>query len=250
MFRKHATQTTSALAIAGLMLVGCAGSRLVSAPAEAPTDMGWKAANQDLETKVNYIVQPDGPGSWVKGAKWIEMKVSLRTLMDSDMTLEKFELIDHRGVYLGSDYASLSQLESTSDSLAKSYAAPMTAAAVTAAGSALAMSGAMAGSTGAGMIPILGGLSQLGPLVSIMGQNGDNGEVKDRQAIEAEFKRRRLTTPLRLGGNAALDGALFFPITPQPRALIIHYRNAKGTSAQLKLALEMTTSSDPKRVEQ
>ena len=101
------------------MLVGCAGSRLVSAPAEAPTDMGWKAANQDLETKVNYIVQPDGPGSWVKGAKWIEMKVSLRTLMDSDMTLERFELIDHRGVYRGSDYASLSQLESTSDSLAK-----------------------------------------------------------------------------------------------------------------------------------
>lgn len=249
MFPKHATQTISAFAIGGLMFVGCAGSRLVSAPAEAPTDLGLKAANQDIEAKVNYIVQPDGPGSWVKGAKWIELKVSLRTLTDADMTLEKFDLIDHRGVYVGSDYESLSQLESKTDSLSQMQAGKMANAAVTA-GTAVAMSGAMAGRAGMSMMPILGSLTQLGSLTSMIGQDGPGAEAKDAAAIEAEFQKRRLTTPLKLSGKAVLDGGLFFPIMPQPRALIIYYQNANGVEGKLKLVLDKSETSEIKRVAQ
>jgi hypothetical protein len=250
MFSKHATQTISAFAIGGLMFVGCAGSRLVSAPAEVLTDVGLKAANQDIEAKVNYIVQPDGPGSWVKGAKWIELKVSLRTLTDLDMTLEKFDLIDHRGVYLGSDYESLSQLESKTDSLSQLQAGKMASTAMTAAGTAVAMSGAMGGKAGMSMMPILGGLTQLGSLTSMMGQDGPGAEAKDAGAIEAEFQKRRLTTPLKLSGKAVLDGGLFFPITPQPRALIIHYQNANGTEGKLRLVLDKSETSEINRVAQ
>ncbi len=80
MFRESIRKVIPAVTMAALISAGCASSKLVNVPTEAPADLGFKASNQEMETQVHYIIQPDGPGSWVKGAKWIEFKVSLRTL--------------------------------------------------------------------------------------------------------------------------------------------------------------------------
>src|SRR5262249_18478159 len=99
MFRKSIKKSILTVTIVAVISSSCASSKLVSVPTEAPADLGIQASNQEMETRVHYVIQPDGPGSWVKGAKWIELKVSLRTLTDSDISLEKFDLVDHRGVY-------------------------------------------------------------------------------------------------------------------------------------------------------
>ncbi len=92
-------------------------------------------------------------------------------------------------------------------------------------------------------MPLIGGLGQLGSMSSLMGQNSAVSEMKDREAIEMEFNKHQLETPVRLSGKAAIDGSLFFPVTSQPRALIVHYRNGKGP-VQLKLVFEKLSSAD------
>jgi hypothetical protein len=135
---------------------------------------------------------------------------------------------------VGSQYASVYQLESESEMLAKGYKDFFVGSA---GGTAMVQAGAGAAaqaaiSTGS-MIPIYG----LSYLSTVPGFLGPYLEAKDREAIEAEFAKRRLPSPLELSGGASLTGNVFFPLVPQPRALVITYRTAEGET-QLKLPLE------------
>jgi len=47
-------------------------------------------------------------------------------------------------------------------------------------------------------------------------------EVKDREAIQAEFTKRRIQY-LTMSGGGSITGSGFFPLVPSPKALAIDY---------------------------
>lgn len=219
-----------------LIITACANARHIATPTSPPSDTALKGVNEDIEVKLHYIIVPEGPGSWVKGAKWNEWMISIRTLTQSDITIEKIDLIDPRGIYVGSQYDSVYHVEKESDSLAKIYKDIIVGSATeTVAGHAIGWA-----------------LSEVfwnfGGLIGGIAYNATNKlielpnylEAKDRQNIQAEYEKRRLKYSLTMSGDASIAGSAFFPLVPRPRALVVVYRNLKGEAQtkQIKLPLE------------
>lgn len=208
-------------------VTGCATIRYIP-NASPPPDLGLRRASSDLEVHLYYVISPDGPGSWVKQAKWNEFVLGIRNLTQSDVRIERIDLVDLRGVYVESLHASMYQLESQSERLAKQSkdhaAGSLLNTAIIYGRSALSMGGGPPG---------LNALGSLVPMISLIGQYL---QAQDGESIEAEFRKRRLPTPTDLVGRASLTGSVFFPHGLQPQTLVITYRTSKG-EGQIKLSL-------------
>lgn len=102
-------------------ITACATTRYIAAPSDPRQDLGLQGATGDVEVNLHHIIVPDGPGSWVKGARWIEWVINIRTLTPSNVRIEKISLVDFRGVVVGAQYASLDQVASESAKLADAY---------------------------------------------------------------------------------------------------------------------------------
>ncbi|NOY65650.1 MAG: hypothetical protein GXO97_09715 [Nitrospirae bacterium] len=107
--------------------------------------------------------------------------------------------------------------------------------AISAAPSVIAGAAVAAGSYGAAT-----GMMFLAPVAAIAGPvylpGRHYADQKDREAIEQEFNRRNLRS-ITLAGNASIQGSVFYPIIPNPRALVFTYRIGNKTKV-LKVSLE------------
>ena len=65
--------------------------------------------------------------------------------------------------------------------------------------------------------------------------------VHGRKRIEADFNRRRLVLPLTIAPGQAVEGSLFFPVTPGPQALAFHCQVADQAT---ELTLLLTPLAD------
>lgn len=224
--------------------MGCAETRYISKPTILPSELGFKTSTDNVELTLHYIITPDGPGSWVKKAGWTEWQVTLKNATPLDVSISEMSLIDPRGIYVGSQYATIASLESESAMLAKGYkdwfASSAGSTAIATVGSSVAAQAVI--STGS-MIPIYG-LSYLSILPSLL---TPYLEARDRDAIEAEFHRRQLPSPLKLSGSASVTGSIFFPVVPQPKALVIGYRPGNEKPSQIKLPLSQLWTSTPSK---
>lgn len=234
---------TLLLSVLMVGLAGCAGARYISTPSNPPPSLELKASDANVEIALHYIIVPDGPGSWTKEAAWTEWRVTIKNASPFDVPISEMSLIDPRGVYVGSQYATISALESETVILGKAYkdwfVGSAGATAIATVGSSAAAQAAI--STGS-MIPIYG-LSYLATLPSIL---FPYLEAKDREAVEAEFHRRQLPSPLKLSAGASVTGSVFFPIVPRPNALVIGYRRSENEKpSQIKLPLSQLWTPPP-----
>lgn len=218
---------------------GCfANTRYIVNPTAPPQDFSLAAGSGDIEAKVHYVIVPDGPGSWVQGAKWNEWVLSIRNVGQSDVRIGQISLIDLQGAYVGSQYASVHQLQSESDRWANIYKDNVVSGAITSAIMAPAASAVMAaGSAVAGMPFIL--------LAQIAG-GGANPylEAKDRESIQAEFEKRRLSAFLQLSGGGSVKGSVFFPLIPEPQALVVMFISpGNWKENQIKILLDKISTS-------
>ncbi|MBI4640970.1 MAG: hypothetical protein HY731_09760 [Candidatus Tectomicrobia bacterium] len=150
---------------------------------------------------LNYVIVPDGPGAWVKGARWDEYILTIRNFSDKPLTIERIQLIDSRGIYV----------EGTSPSQAESkprgndwLLAPL-------------------------MDPYI--LIMAAPLIVVgsgiywlIKPQSDKKKRERREKIEKEFTRRLAVFRSPLAGNATITGSVFFPIVPNPKTLVINYQ--------------------------
>jgi len=201
---------------------GCASSRLVEKPTENSPDLHMSSNNEQINMSLNNVLIPNGPGSWIKDAKWDEYVVTITNLSSKPLSIAKISLVDPRGVYLdaGTDVITL---EKTSERLAKAYKEAGIDFAVGVAPSALIVAGVAAGTVGAVaastiLLPVA---LVAAPIVYFKRQND---EVKDREDVLAEFNRRRLANGMTITGNATITGSLFFPMVPNPQDLVMEYR--------------------------
>jgi hypothetical protein len=211
----------------GCFFAGCAGGgRYIKEPSAAP-EIGIFAASDDLHVTLNCLIYANGPGSWVKDAPWHEYIVSVKTPPDKSLTIFKMALVDPTGVERMSG-AHPAQLKQASESLLKMYKSQGTLGA--------AAAGGMAAS-------FLTAIPLLGPAFNIAGmglqKSGRYADAKDQEEIAAEFQRRQLPFPLSLSANANVRGSFFFPVIPNPKALVIDYRVGKEMETKtLKMLLE------------
>jgi len=189
-------------------------SRYISKPTVPPPDLSISSRDDNLGLNLNYVIVPDGPGSWVKGARWDEYVLTVRNISNKPVTVESIRLIDPRGLYIESNINPW-QLEKASEALAEQYKdmgiSTTIAVAAQAAGYAAAAAGAWA------VVPVTG----LAMPAYLFGK--EHSQVKDREEIEREFTRRQLST-FTLSGNATIQGSALFPIIPNPKALVVDYR--------------------------
>ena len=183
------------------------------------------ALNASLFTEISY----GSPGSWKREAFWDEYVVTLHNDSDHALNISTATLSDYAGTArpAGEDPW---KLERESKSLEKRYrdagvafarmAAPRVIAATAeptvAASAGLSAGGAAsAAAITAVAVPIYG--------AAVLGIN-----VHNRKAIRQEFERRRLVLPLALGAGESKTGSLFFPMTPNPKALSLVWSGGAG----------------------
>jgi len=222
-----------------LLLEGCAtDSRYIAAPAPPPSELGISSKDDRLSVSLNYLVIPNGPGSWVKDARWDEYALTVRNVSDKPLAVERIRLVDPRGLYIESGVNPY-QLETLSQSLAGQYKDMGITLAIGVGGTAAVTGAAMA----AGTVGAVAGAMALAPIAIIAAPlyylNSQQNKMKESEDIRREFARRRLTT-FTLSGSSTIPGSCFFPIIPSPKALVIDYRI--GTEMKvLELSLEKLT---------
>ncbi len=211
------------LIIAFLVLQGCASTRYIEKVSDTSPDLQMSARNDHLDLSLNNVLTPNGPGSWIKDAKWDEYVVIIRNQAGQPVTIEKISLVDPRGVYLdaGTDFIAL---EKTSDTLAGAYkdsGIKFTAQAVP---TAVEGAGTVALATGAVGSIFLAPVAILGAPALYFGNRYLSD--KDRESVAGEFNRRRLANGTTISDKSTITGSLFFPMVPNPQALIVKYQVA------------------------
>ncbi len=200
------------------LLTACAtGPAFIEEPSAPRPDFAISATDGNLSAALNYLIIANGPGSWVENAPWDEYVLTLKNLTGDPLTIEKVSLIDPRGAYFESESDPVQAGQKTSD-LAQQY-------------EELGMSIAVGQAASAAGI---GGI--FGPISSIFGITRDHYEQKEHAEIRNEFNRRRFNI-IRLQGQKSITNSAFFPVIPNPQALIINYR--KGNNPEtIEMSLE------------
>lgn len=217
----------------GLLFSACAPhTRLIPAPVPSPPPASASSGAGDLAVLVRYVITPNGPGSWVRGASWDEYVLMITNLSATPISVEKICLFDQKGA----------ALESASE-IPKMPAGwfPKTDLALVAGG--------------------LGGVAALTDTALIAGPVGllwtglymDAKYVANRsdgKEIRSEFQRRRLM-PSTLQESISTTGSVFFPTTPSPKALVVDYRiggEAKTVEVPLAGIRNAPTSTQPGKI--
>lgn len=215
--------------IAACLLVGCVSPKYKHAGKSAPPVLALNVSfppAPPLNATLYTVITFGGAGSWKREAFWDEYVVTLRNEGDQPVEVDSFVLADYADVSHppGDDPWTL---ERQSKDLERKYRDAGMAFARIAAPRVLAATAEPAVLTGAGIgsagaaaaaattavaLPVYG--------LTVLGINSHN-----KAAIKAEFTRRRLPLPLRLGPGEMRTGSLFFPMIPNPRSLTLHWSN-------------------------
>jgi hypothetical protein len=202
------------------LLAGCANPRYEFARTKTPE----RALNAPfppgpLEATLATQISFGGPGSWKYKAYWDEYVVTLRNPGDQPLNVTFAALVDSRGTVhaAGDDPWALEKesriLQNKGSGAGEAIVRNVVPGAlILGAGIAAIAANPLASGANTAAVGTLVGL----PLyyLVVWAINSSN-----RDAIEAEFTRRRLALPLSLAPHGSRTGSLFFPMVSDPRAL-------------------------------
>jgi len=237
------------LCVASIALAACGGSKLVKHAAPIPQRELPIAVAADaiLAAQLDFIVVRNGPGAWAKNGHWDEYLIRVRNASSGAVELRAVEVTDSEGhvaIALNdrADLVRASKLTAkryrrSGIKVAAGHGAGLLVAGVGA--GVLGYGGAVASATSAalgaggaagGGAAVAGGLILAAPVLIGVGitRMVHNSKLDDR------IKQRATPLPMSVpaGSDVLLD--LFFPISPSPRQVTFHYRNAQGDQ-QLQL---------------
>ena len=225
-------------------LAGCGGTRLLKDPAMPALEHALAGTSDGrLALDLDFVIVRNGPGSWARNGDWDEYLLRLRNLTDAPLEIDEVRVEDSSGLEAG-PLAGRRDLVAASRRTIRRYGAQGLKLQAGRGGGALVATGvgigvvgyggAVAGATnaflgaggaaGGGGAAVAGGLVLAAPVLVGVGivRAVNNARVDDRIGARA--------TPLPLsvpaGATVAVD--LFFPLSPSPRAVSVHYRTAAG----------------------
>lgn len=238
----------SALLIACvIVLAGCAGGQKVL---KEPIPLSHEAplvSGQDeyLAVSLDWVVVPQGPGTWAKNAQWDQYQLSVQRVIASPVTLSGIRIVDSMNVEhapLGDRKALIAATKATSKRYEREGFDVQPGAGIDAAlsiGTGAAAVGAISGASlssaalvglGAGGSAVAAGAAAGaivvgGPILAVGGimRASRHGKVND------EIIARASALPAEVPQDEALQLSVFMPITPGPQALEIEYQQGAQT---------------------
>lgn len=238
---------TRVLAVAtALALSACGGTKLArnAAPPPLPPQPLATAGDTHLAAGIDWVIVRNGPGAWAKNADWDEYLLRVQNPSAAPVRIDAIRVTDSRG-YAAASLADRTRLVKASKATVKRYRASglkvvagrgggtllAAGAGATVVGYGLALGeaygailsgGAAAGSSSVGAVA--GGLILAGPVLVGMGivRAVNNSKVGNR------IERRASALPQTLAAGEAATLDMFFPVSPSPQHVTIHYHDATG----------------------
>ena len=228
-----------------LLLAGCAGTKVLDAPT-LPPDRNPLAVARDRATTatLDWVIVRDGPGTWAKNADWDQYLLRLENRSTTDLRITEVYVEDSMGtkVFPGRDRKGLiagskQALDRYQDADIKVKAGTGTAVmAATVMGTTL-VGGSVVGvglaytsfasllgistSFGAAVTAAGAGLVLVGPAMVIRNR-------RNQRKVDARIQDIRSRIPFPVEAGMVTRAALFFPISPSPRHIVISYRQGES----------------------
>ena len=234
---------TASLLVACTMLAGCASSRVLKAPVPTKgSDLGWEAAAPDgLSVAINQVIVPNGGGSWVRNANWDEYAVTIVSDSQVPVEIQGIELYSAKLALPVQSSNSQEQLAMQRNHLQQDLrdVGLVGGTGVASAGAAAAVAsgvGATAGYVSAAALAavVVFPIAVVGGTSYVVSRRHRANE--DKVKIDHIFQERGLGIPVQINPGAPLRKSVFFPLTPDPTRLVVHY-TVGGTSRDLAVNL-------------
>ncbi len=229
-----------------LLLAGCAGTKVLDEPT-LPPDRNPLAVARDRATTatLDWVIVRDGPGTWAKNADWDQYLLRLENRSTTDLRITEVYVEDSMGtkVFPGRDRKGLiagskQAADRYQDADIKVKAGTGTAVmAATVMGTTL-VGGSVVGvglaytsfasllgistSFGAAVTAAGAGLVLVGPAMVIRNR-------RNQRKVDARIQDIRSRLPFPVEAGMVKRAALFFPISPSPRHIVISYRQGEST---------------------
>lgn len=240
----------------GLIVLGLSacggGTRLIKNAPPAPQPIAALAAASDdaLSAQLQWVIVRDGPGTWAQNADWDEYLIAVRNVSTAPIQVTGVVLFDSMD-QANALSASRTDLVDASRNNARRYkASGLKVAAGRGRGLALVAGGAGAttagmglayasvwGGAGSGGAAAAGGLILAGPALVTMAivRGVRKGAVSNR------IKERSSVFPITLEAGQTQSLDVFFPLSPAPRRIEVHYSDARGAQV---LSIDTAQSLD------
>jgi hypothetical protein len=220
------------LMLAGLLLEGCASSRLITnLQAATETDVRWVgSAPAGLTVEVHQVIFRNSGGSWVRDANWDEYVLTIRNDSRDKFEIQDINLYSDKLPTPVESSTSLEQLDGSSNSTLRALKdaaiiggvgivapAALIVAGVGTSGGILSASAAQRAVALTGAIAVPVGL--IGATAYVI--NRHRRDKEDKVLIERRLTERGFAVPLQILPGMQVRKSAFFPVTPAPRRLVV-----------------------------
>ena len=223
-----------------LLLVGCVGTKVLDEPTLLPDRNPLAVAgDRAAMATLDWVIVRDGPGTWAKNADWDQYLLRLENRSTTDLHVTEVYVLDSMGtkVFPGRDRKGLI---AGSKQVADRYQdadIKVKAGSGTAVMAATVMGTTLVGGSvvGAGLAfssfaSLFGISTSFGAAVTTAGAGivlvGPAMVIKNRRnqrKVDARIQDIRSPMPFPVEAGMVKQVALFFPITPSPRYVVISY---------------------------
>ena len=229
-----------------LLLAGCAGTKVLDEPT-LPPDRNPLAVARDRATTatLDWVIVRDGPGTWAKNADWDQYLLRLENRSTTDLRITEvyvedsmgtkvFPGRDRKGLIAGSKQAADRYQDAdikvkggtgTAVMAATVMGTTLVGGSVVGVGLAYTSFASLFGistSFGAAVTAAGAGLVLVGPAMVIRNR-------RNQRKVDARIQDIRSRLPFPVEAGMVKRAALFFPISPSPRHIVISYRQGEST---------------------
>jgi hypothetical protein len=245
------------LVVAGILLAGCGGTKVLKQPMPLQATQSLvTASDRQLVATLDWVIVRDGPGTWARNADWDQYLLRVRNESRNPVTIDSVHVVDALDFRIDPE-TERKRLVKASKKTAKRYRGNgvrvkagagtgtmlATGAAVTAVGVGVAYGAAsaavMSGGTAAagGAVAAASALTLIGPALVV------GGVVRgvNNSKVNGEIELQQTNFPFEAAPGTERSVTVFFPLAPSPRQVVLTYTDATGTH---ELALETTAALD------
>jgi hypothetical protein len=206
-----------------LVIAGCAANPVVDPPDTRPAGAPLASMVEDaLAVDLRWIIVRDGPGSWVQYADWDEYLLMLHNHEDGPIRFVSAVVHDSLGTPV-EPATTLDALRKGTRLAKRRYEASGTLVNPGtfdgyAAAEVLLTVGMTAGDPAVALLSMAAALVAL-PVIAVKEMSKNAGDRK----IDAVIKSRQTPLPQVVPAHASLEVTLFFPVTPSPQQVDLHF---------------------------
>jgi hypothetical protein len=217
----------------GLLTSGCVATKyqMVRDASTPMVPLTFSAGQENVAVSLRGVVVYNGPGSWKRDALWDEYVVTIENSGASPVTIEAPTLVDFEslGRRPGVDPWAV---EKESQKEEERYRRNGIAFARSSAPRVLLMGANAAGTAAGGAVGTAAAAAATASIAALPVYYVVVWRVNHRhkQAVNAEFARRKLQLPLTIPAGESRTGSLFYPMAADPQSLRVPCSREGATS--------------------